>query len=351
MAKNILKLVEEKEAEAERTRRRGVIISPGAIGDCLLMLPLAKFMKDSLQLGGVDFIGHTDYISYFPGRTCIDGIRSIDSVEFHRLFANTGELSIEDGDALVSSFMLYEWIVSFMGHGHRDFEDNLIFAVHCSHSAEITILPLMAETEAYNHISDFYIQEFIKANHLELKPAPGNNRNILVHVHTSDISCGKKLLESMGLDPLEKTVVIHPGSGSKEKCWHVSNFCKVAEALSREKIQVLFLLGPREEEHFDNKVVRQLSNIGKCITGLDLVEIIQIITCSDLFLGNDSGITHLSAAMGGRTLAIFGPKDVVLYKPLGPGVQVYFADSDSFVVLSEKSERQVRTLVFEMLED
>jgi hypothetical protein len=45
MAKDILKLVEEKEAESERTRRRGVIISPGAIGDCLLMLPLAKYSE------------------------------------------------------------------------------------------------------------------------------------------------------------------------------------------------------------------------------------------------------------------------------------------------------------------
>lgn len=351
MAKNILKLVEEKEAEAERTRRRGVIISPGAVGDCLLMLPLAEFMKDSLQLGGLDFVGHTDYISYFPGRTCIDGIRSIDSIEFHRLFVNPGEFSIEDEDELVSSFTRYEQIVSFMGHGHTDFEDNLIFAVHCSRSAEITILPLIAEKKNQNHISDFYIREFIKANPLEAKPGSDGNRDILVHAHTSDIACGRKVLESMGLSPLEKTVIIHPGSGSSEKCWHIDNYCMLAEALSRENIQVVLLLGPREQECFDNKVIKHLRNVGKCISGLDLVEIVQIISCSDLFLGNDSGITHLAAAMGGRTLAIFGPTDAILYKPLGPGVQVYTADLDSFTSGSTESECQVRNLVFEMLKD
>lgn len=351
MAKNILKLVEEKEAEAERTRRRGVIISPGAIGDCLLMLPLAKFMKDSLQLGGLDFVGHTDYISYFPGRTCIDGIRSIDSIEFHRLFANPGEFSIEDGDELVSSFTHYEWIVSFMGHGHTDFEDNLIFAVHCSRSAEITILPLIADGKNQNHISDFYIREFIKANPLETKPSSGSNQDILVHAHISDITCGRKILESAGLNSLEKTVIIHPGGGSGQKCWHVDNFCAVAEALSMENIQVLFLLGPREQEHFDNKTTRHLRNVAKCVAGLDMAEVVQIISCSDLFLGNDSGITHLAGAMGTRTLAIFGPTDTVLYKPLGPGVQLYTADLDSFTSVSEESEHQVRNLVFEMLED
>ena len=232
MAKDILRLVEEKEAESERTRRRGVIISPGAIGDCLLMLPLAKYMKDFLQLGGVDFIGHTDYISYFPGRTCVDGIRSIDSVEFHRLFTNAGEFSIEDGDALVSSFMLYEWIVSFMGHGHSDFEDNLIFAVHCSHSAEITILPLIAETKECNHISEFYIQEFLKENALEVKLETVNSGDIFVHAHKSDIACGQKLLGSIGIKSLEKTVIIHPGSGSSKKCWHVDNFCAIGYSQS-----------------------------------------------------------------------------------------------------------------------
>lgn len=351
MAKNILKLVEEKEAEAERTRRRGVIISPGAIGDCLLMLPLAEFMKDSLQLGGLDFVGHTDYISYFPGRTCIDGIRSIDSIELHRLFVNPGEFSIEDEDELVSSFTHYEQIVSFMGHGHTDFEDNLIFAVHCSRSAEITILPLIAEEKNQNHISEFYIQEFIKANPLETKPVSDGNRDILVHAHTSDIACGRKMLEFLGLSPLEKTVIIHPGSGSGKKCWHVDNFCAVAEALSREDIQVVFLLGPREQECFDNKVTQRLRNVAKCAAGLDMVEVVQIISCSDLFLGNDSGITHLSAVMGGKTLAIFGPTDTVLYRPLGPNVRVYSASSDSFVAASAEEWNRFRTVVFEMLKD
>jgi hypothetical protein len=281
----------------------------------------------------------------------VDGIRSIDSVEFHRLFTNAGEFSIEDGDALVSSFMLYEWIVSFMGHGHSDFEDNLIFAVHCSHSAEITILPLIAETKECNHISEFYIQEFLKENALEVKPETVNSRDILVHAHKSDIACGQKLLGSIGIKPLEKTVIIHPGSGSSKKCWHVDNFCMVAEALSSEGVQVVFLLGPREQEYFDHKVISQLKKVGKCISELDLMEVVQIISCSDLFLGNDSGITHLSAAMGGRTLAIFGDTDAVLYKPLGPNVRVYSASSDSFGATSTEEECGVRTAIFEMLKD
>ena len=66
---NILELLREKDAEAARSARRGVILQPGAIGDCILTLPLAKFMKDSFELGGIDMLGHTEYIGVLPGRT------------------------------------------------------------------------------------------------------------------------------------------------------------------------------------------------------------------------------------------------------------------------------------------
>ena len=84
MAQDIFQLVREKEAQFRQRLRRGVVITPGAVGDCLLMLPLAKVMKESLQLGGIDFIGHTEYIDFYPGRTCVDGIRSIESIERFR---------------------------------------------------------------------------------------------------------------------------------------------------------------------------------------------------------------------------------------------------------------------------
>ena len=127
MAKDIIKLVEEKEAQARKNQRRGVIISPAAIGDCVLMLPLAEYMKKTLQLGFIDFIGHTQYIDYFPGRTTVDTIRSIDSIQLHRLFSDSSEFTIEDRDPLSGYFVGYEWIASFIGHGDDNFEDNLLF--------------------------------------------------------------------------------------------------------------------------------------------------------------------------------------------------------------------------------
>ena len=93
---DILSLLEEKGAEAAREAQRAVILQPGALGDCILTLPLARVMKQALSLGGVDIIGHTEYIGFLPERTCVSSVRSIDSTELHRLFAESNTFDLED---------------------------------------------------------------------------------------------------------------------------------------------------------------------------------------------------------------------------------------------------------------
>jgi hypothetical protein len=100
---DILELVRQKTAEAAKKKQRGLILQPGAIGDCILTLPLAAYMKDALGLGGIDILGHTEYIGFLPGRSCIDGVRSIDSMDIHRLFAETATFVLKDKDPLISA--------------------------------------------------------------------------------------------------------------------------------------------------------------------------------------------------------------------------------------------------------
>ncbi len=330
MSEDIFELVEEKEAESRRGSRRGVIVTPGAVGDCLLMLPLARFMKESCKLGSIEFVGHAEYIDFYPGRTCVDGIRSIDSIDFHRLFADAKDFAVEDGDALITAFGRYSWIVSFLGEGDKNFEHNLIFTVHCSHSAEVTTLPLVAKAGFSGHIGEFYINQFNAANTLWVAPPAFGTCDRLVQPTRADICCGQSLLQSQGIDPAGRVVVIHPGSGSREKCWHLDNFCKLGETLANKDMQVLFLLGPAELERFDDEAVKRIEGVGKCVSGLGLAEVMQITACAHLYIGNDSGITHLAAGLGAATLAIFGPTDPALYGPIGPRVTIFNAETDSF---------------------
>jgi len=351
MEKDIIELVKDAEEKACRDARTGVIISPGALGDCLLMLPLAKFMKQILQLGGIDFIAHTDYTDFYPGRTVVDGIRSIDSIDFHRLFTDPKEFMIEDDDALVNSFSRYEWIVSFLGEKNSHFESNLIFAVNCSRSSEITMLPVNPGPDFSGHISEFYIRKFIENNlHID-KPYDFDNSDILIEPTRADIRSGNELLRADRIDTNSRIVIIHPGSGSRDKCWYLENFCFLAEILSEKDMQVVFVLGPTETERFDQKAAEKINAVAKYISGLDLTTIMQAISCADMYIGNDSGVTHLAAAAGTKTLAVFGPTDPVLYKPIGPCVRVFNADIAGFTSPSVPAVSQAAEIVSSMLND
>ena len=203
-----------------------MILQPGAIGDCILTLPLANFMKEHLGLGAVDVIGHTEYIGIFPGRTCVDGIRSIDSVDLHRLFVDTKTFDLADRDPLINAFADYTWIATFLGEPHSDFEQNLIFTVNCSHSAEVVTLSTKPPEKFCEHITDFYTRQFIDQSGLSLEQQSIRSGECLIKTTEADKRTGKELLKEIGLCSRKKVVVIQPGSGGAKKCWHISNFSR-----------------------------------------------------------------------------------------------------------------------------
>jgi len=377
---DILNLLREKGAEVARGGQRGVILQPGAIGDCVLTLPIAEFMKNCLGLGGIDILGHTEYIGILPGRTCVDGIRSIDSMDLHRLFAETKAFDLADGDPLINAFADYAWIATFLGEPNSNFEQNLIFTANCSHSAEVITLSMKPPKDFCEprpsdglgeHLSDFYIQQFIGQSGLTLQPAerrPSRDWRVrrgdcLIKATKADVNRGRELLEeipaTLGFDQArhrrvdfsERLVVIHPGSGGLHKCWHLDNFLAVASKLKTRNlkfktsrgVEVIFLLGPTELDRFSNATIKNINNVARCLTDLSLTQVVWLLSCSDGFIGNDSGITHLAAGLGVKTLAVFGPTNPAVYGPIGPAVTV-FADSTAAFVKEPSAALQQELL-------
>jgi hypothetical protein len=327
---DILDLLREKGAEAARKAQRGLILQSGAIGDCILTLPLAVFMKDVLGVGGVEILGHSEYIGILPGRTCIDSISSIDSIDLHRLFADTQAFSLSDRDPLISIFSGYSWIATFLGEPNGNFEQNLIFTANCSHSSEVISLSLKPPEEFPGHVTDFYIQYFIKHCGLPLQSWQFRHCDSLIKATDVDVCRGRELLKEIGHGSGKKPVIIQPGSGGANKCWHLDNFLAVARKLKSEGVEAIFLLGPAELERFDHPAMKSIRNTAKYFSDLSLEQVLDILSQGTAFIGNDSGITHLAAALGVRTLALFGPTDPAVYRPIGPDVTVFTDNTPGF---------------------
>jgi heptosyltransferase-3 len=123
---------------------------------------------------------------------------------------------------------------------------------------------------------------------------------------------------------------MHPGSGSPTKCWHMDNFLAVARELKLRGLQVLFLLGPAEQERFDDDTKRRIRRQGKVLQDLSLEEVLAVLTQAEAFVGNDSGISHLAGGLGRKTVVVFGPTDPAIYHPIGPQVKVFRDPTDGF---------------------
>jgi heptosyltransferase III len=327
---DILSLVQAKDAQAARESQRAVILQPGALGDCILTLPLAQTMKRTLNLGGVDIVGHADYIGFLPGRSCVDSIRSIDSADLHRLFTEAANFDLSDRDPLIGMFADYAWIASFLGDANGDFERNLIFTANCSHSAEVFTVALKPPEGMQTHVAAYYVGQFVDHAGLPASKAKLSRKRALIRPTKSDRSIGRQWLRQEGLDLSRKLAVLHPGSGGRHKCWHIGNFTALAEDLRKAGFEVLFLLGPAEMERLSNTDMRRLHDAAKCGSDLPLTQIVALLCCADIFLGNDSGVTHLAASMGLPTVALFGPTDPAQYAPLGPALKVIRDPQSSF---------------------
>ena len=207
--------IDNKETAANPygTSQKGLIINPGALGDCILTLPLAEFMVKMLGIKSMDFAGQPGCIDFFPARTCITRSRPIDSIDFYRLFVDHDEFTLLEKDTLPFAFAGYDWIVSFLGEKDSDFEKNLILTVYSTHSAEISILPLFQEDSPNFHISEFYIKKFIEENHLEVPDFQLNLNTQLIKPIQADFQWSKQLLASAGISADEKIAIIQPGSG------------------------------------------------------------------------------------------------------------------------------------------
>jgi len=97
-------------------------------------------------------------------------------------------------------------------------------------------------------------------------------------------------------------VLLHPGSGSRTKVW--PRFDQLAQMLPEAEI----LLGPCET---------RLAVPNKCLKNLSLGEVAEELRRCRMFVGNDSGITHLAAYWGTPTAALFGPTDPKVWGPIG----------------------------------
>jgi ADP-heptose:LPS heptosyltransferase len=139
--------------------------------------------------------------------------------------------------------------------------------------------------------------------------------------------------------------ILHPGSGSPAKNWPYAKFADLASRLPSEiGLPAAIVVGPAESESLA-PIGGRLLAAPPIISNLPLMTVAALISRASFYVGNDSGPTHLAAAVGCPTVALFGPSDPAVWAPRGPRVRVIRHEP-----LAELPVRSVLTAVRELIE-
>ena len=120
-------------------------------------------------------------------------------------------------------------------------------------------------------------------------------------------------LAAAGLDD-RKIALIHPAAAFATKQWPVENFARVGDFLAERRFAPVALVAPPESAVLEN-LLKELSTPILSFNDLSLPEVTALAARSQLFVGNDSGIAHIAAAVGTPSVVIFGSSNIAHWRP------------------------------------
>lgn len=283
-------------SELQANVKKALVIFPGALGDFICFLPALE----KLARGGeIDLLAQAQFADLLPATV---KTRSLECYEITRLFV----AGAERDQRLRVFFGSYAFIVSWMGSSQPDFVKHL----QALSNGKLRIYPFRPSRSRV-HMVDYYLSCLGERSPREIFPG--------IPLRSDALVWSRRFWRQSGLEK-KRVLVLAPGSGAKEKNWPIQFYRVVAEWWEKRfGGKVLIVSGPVEEERGE---IGGLWASALVVHGLDLAQVAALLFRCDLYLGNDSGVTHLAAALGVETVALFGPTDVTQWAPRGGRVTV-----------------------------
>ncbi len=275
---------------SQTTPRAGtLVVFPGALGDFVCFLPALRAIRDASE-GPVTLLCKAD----LAGLARFDGIAEVWPLEGRAASWLFSPEPSPEADALFGAFSA---IRSFTGSGDPALERNVARWVGATGS----VSPFRPREAVHAAV------HFLRAVGVETIAQP---RISLEIPEPARAEARAHLREAVNNRPL---LLVHPGSGGTPKRWSSTGFRSVIEAWQRELGGAAVLLGPAERDEID---AWRRAGAPVLAPGTP-TELAAILAVGDAYLGNDSGPTHLAAAVGLRGVALFGASDAVRWRPLG----------------------------------
>ncbi|MDX2226947.1 MAG: glycosyltransferase family 9 protein [Verrucomicrobiae bacterium] len=297
---------------------RFLILRGGAIGDFILSLPGWHALKQTYPDSQIDIMGYPRMAGLVTGRHYAENFLSLDTAGFAKFFARNIPLPTD----LCDTFSEYDLVISHLYDPDDLLRDNLLRAgvpqvVSCRHKPDPA-----RPAHATEQFAEGLLKLAVFCADLSPRLFPSE----------TDRAAAATFLQNAGIPPSSPLIAIHPGSGSPAKNWPLTHWHWVAARLpARSGVRVLWVTGDAEREHRPETAAPPGT---VSADSLPLETLAALLQNCRVFLGHDSGISHLAAAVGTRVICLFGPSDPVLWAPKGPVTTVIRAHDGTLASIS-----------------
>ncbi len=288
-----------------RDQGRIIIVRNGAIGDTILLAPVIHALRTHFPAREILLLGRWERVSLLVGPSFATRALGFDLPGIHTLYGPTPALPPE-----VSGLFGSASVVLWYGEDRDEqLAGNLIelcpgrVVVHSPHPPE------------HRHITDHLMLPLGWVN----VPRPLAVPPLEVSATLPDDLEDLLMWSRRGTN----RIVIHPGASRKEKCLPVSVWADVLHALCPHSLSRIVVLSGPEEEKLGIDLCAAVHDLDPMlIHNRPLPDLVAVLRHADLFLGHDSGITHLAGAVGCRTVAVFRSTDPRMWAPPRENVEI-----------------------------
>jgi ADP-heptose:LPS heptosyltransferase len=294
-----------------------LLIRPGAIGDTLMAAPALRVLPAEFK---VTFVGRRPGLDFI--RPLVHKVLDLESYGWQRLFTDgphPGSLPVLKADR----------VTAFFTDSSGAIQTNL--AGYFPRSPVAVFPPYPPESER-THVA-FHVAACLRSAGLPVDPRAAVEK-----------ATGRAVLIAGKTEAaLQNTIVLHPGSGGQKKNRPPEFWLELVKRLiGRDGRRAVILLGPAEERLYLLFEPYADDKLG-ILYYPDSQALLSFLGSSALYIGHDSGITHLAAMCGVPSIAVFRHSDPQQWRPLGPKVRIIEDQGDREVLL-EKTLNAAHTL-------
>lgn len=290
-----------------------LVIRGGAIGDFILTLPVLAALRRHLPRAGLEVLGYPHIAQLALAGGLVDAVRPIEAGPLAGFFAREGKLDA----GWRTYFAGFAVIVSYLYDPDAVFRENV---ARCT-TGDFIAGPHRPDETTGLHATRALLKPLERLAIFDADPVPRLQVRRSPGTATAGGLCSGASSPSGGRQT--PRLAVHPGSGSERKNWPEARWVELLLQLARDTDWSFLLVGGEAEGARLERLAGLLpASRLEVARSLPLTELAERLAGCAAFVGHDSGITHLAAALGLRTLALWGDSEEAVWRPLGDHVRV-----------------------------